>query len=258
MAMNVWIVEIGNTRAKCAQFKSTDEPTSLRPQRVHAVEATDAQARKALVSFITENDPIMLTGSGDLAPWADALPQAWTWPSGGSIPFDTLVQQRETLGLDRIANVWAVLSGSIEEVDPNGNWMIADAGTCLTIDVVKRGVHLGGRISPGIQMRLTSMAQGTARLPRIDLSQAAEEFIAPSNQLGTNTTAALLAGAAAGMSAELLGTWTSLRQEVPNLGLVLTGGDASRLELQDIRPTFADAHLTLKGYHGLYDHAHRS
>jgi hypothetical protein len=28
------------------------------------------------------------------------------------------------------------------------------------------------------------------------------------------------------------------------------------LELRDIRPKFADAHLTLKGYHALYTHAH--
>ena len=72
--------------------------------------------------------------------------------------------------------------------------------------------------------------------------------------MGLNTEAALLAGAVGGLSAEIEGKWNALRQEVPNLGLVLTGGDASYLELRSIRPKFADAHLTLKGHHALLQH----
>ena len=44
--------------------------------------------------------------------------------------------------------------------------------------------------------------------------------------IGSNTPTSLLAGAVGGLVAEIQGRWAALRQEVPNLGLILTGGDA--------------------------------
>ena len=64
----------------------------------------------------------------------------------------------------------------------------------------------------------------------------------------------MLAGAIGGLEAEIHGQWALLCQNVPNLGVILTGGDGPRLELRDISPKFADAHLTLKGYHALFQH----
>ena len=104
-------------------------------------------------------------------------------------------------------------------------------------------------------MRLESMARGTARLPRVATAEQST-FLNLPGALGLKTKEAMVAGSWGGLSAEILGKWESLRQEVPNLGLILTGGDAEGLELRDIHPKFADAHLTLKGYHALFTHAH--
>ena len=122
------------------------------------------------------------------------------------------------------------------------------------MDLVKQGHHMGGTISPGIGMRLSAMSEGTQHLPGLAWPFPSASPHLDSTALGEVTEDALLAGAAGGVSAEIEGKWAALSQEVPNLGVVLTGGDSEHLELRNIRPKFADAHLTLKGYHALFTH----
>lgn len=104
-------------------------------------------------------------------------------------------------------------------------------------------------------MRLSAMSKGTANLPQIEMNDLSVD-LCQANALGLNTAEAMLAGAVGGLVAEIEGRWTAMRQEVPNLGLILTGGDAAHLELRGILPKFADAHLTLKGHHALLRHFH--
>ena len=104
-------------------------------------------------------------------------------------------------------------------------------------------------------MRLAAMSKGTANLPQIEMNDLSVD-LCQAKALGLNTAEAMLAGAVGGLVAEIEGRWTAMRQEVPNLGLILTGGDAAHLELRGILPKFADAHLTLKGHHALLRHFH--
>ena len=99
----------------------------------------------------------------------------------------TNVTSPETLGLDRVANVWAVVQGASE--DPSQPWLIVDAGTCVTMDLLDRGTHIGGTISPGLQMRLTAMARGTANLPQPDLNAIVQSCVSSGD--GANTTRCL-------------------------------------------------------------------
>ena len=255
MAMKRWILDVGNTRAKWACFSAKAGVHVAPLYDVATAPASDPSRAKNWKEAAAAEDVIMVTGSGDLEPWVSAFPGAWVLRPGDPTPLKTGVRERQTLGLDRVANATAVLHGGVPNLDPQGSWMIVDAGTCVTVDVVHQGVHLGGTISPGIGMRLRSMSEGTARLPHPNLDTTTPSLNQPA-ALGTRTEEALLAGACGGLSAELVGKWTALRQEVPNLGVVLTGGDVPNLELRDIRPKFADAHLTLKGYHALFTHAH--
>jgi type III pantothenate kinase len=253
--MKRWILDVGNTRAKWACFSAQAGVCGAPLFDVELAPANDPSLAAAWQEAVAAGDSIMVTGSGDLEPWAAAFPRAWVLRPGDPTPLKTEVHERQTLGLDRVANAMAVLQGGVPNLDPQGSWMVVDAGTCVTVDVVHQGLHLGGTISPGIRMRLRSMSEGTARLPHPNLDTTTPSLNQPA-VLGTCTEEALLAGACGGLSAELVGKWESLRQEVPNLGVVLTGGDVSHLELRDIRPKFADAHLTLKGYHALFTHAH--
>lgn len=253
--MKRWILDVGNTRAKWACFSAQAGVGGAPLFNVELAPANDPSLAATWQEAVAAEDAIMVTGSGDLEPWAAAFPGAWVLRPGDPTPLKSEVRERQTLGLDRVANATAVLHGGVPNLDPQGSWMIVDAGTCVTVDVVHQGVHLGGTISPGIRMRLRSMSEGTVRLPHPRLEKTTPSLNQP-RVLGTCTEEALLGGVCGGLSAELGGKWAALRQEVPNLGVVLTGGDVPHLELRDIRPKFADAHLTLKGYHALFTHAH--
>ena len=61
----------------------------------------------------------------------------------------------------------------------------------------------------------------------------------------------MMKGAADGIVSEIIGRWTTLKQEYPSLGVILTGGGSSNLELGPVAPKFADSDLTLKGYYAL-------
>ena len=108
----------------------------------------------------------MVTGSGNLDPWASAFPEALMLRPGDPTPLPTNVTAPKGLGLDRVANAWAVLYHGFADATNHKAWLIVDVGTCITMDVVHRGKHLGGSISPGIDMRMRAMAEGTARLPK--------------------------------------------------------------------------------------------
>lgn len=69
----------------------------------------------------------------------------------------------EQIGADRIAN-------TIAATDIYGkNSIVVDLGTATTIDVVEKGVFLGGAILPGLRMSMKSLFTGTAKLPQVDL-----------------------------------------------------------------------------------------
>lgn len=252
MVVTHWILEVGNTRVKWAAFDAS-APLSSAPLTVERVTLDDFTELERWQAQVGSNDLVWVSGSGKLDRWSDISQRCHVFKPGDVLPLRTQVNSPETLGLDRVANVWAVVQGASE--DPSQSWLIVDAGTCVTMDLLHRGTHLGGTISPGLQLRLTAMAQGTANLPQPDLNAMTLE-LRQSKAMGINTPTALLAGAVGGLVAEIEGRWTALRQEVPNLGLILTGGDAVHLELRGIRPKFADAHLTLKGHHALLRHFH--
>ena len=254
MAMSTWILEVGNSRAKWAKFSSeagpTDGPLNV---KVCLLEETLSETAQAWVQDIEPGDQVLVTGSGHLKPWIEAFRPTRVFRPGDEIPLLTDVKEPRKLGLDRVANAWAVASGSVPGADPSKAWMVVDAGTCVTVDLVCGGRHLGGSIAPGVRMRLQAMHQHTHALPWIEEAVSA---MCNSPVLGTNTKEAMVSGAFHSLEAELSGTWAALNEEFPNLGIILTGGDAEHLQLRAVSPRFADANLTLKGHHALHKHLH--
>ena len=252
--MKHWVLEVGNTRVKWAAFDASAPvsapPVTLKRAAIDNLEAMDDWRRD-----VQEGDLVWVSGSGNLEPWTSITPSCHVFGPGDGHPLPSLVTSRETLGLDRVANAWGVLKGALEGAEPDQSWLILDAGTCVTMDLLHMGRHVGGVIAPGLEMRLSAMSKGTANLPQIEMNDLSVD-LCQANALGLNTAEAMLAGAVGGLVAEIEGRWTAMRQEVPNLGLILTGGDAAHLELRGILPKFADAHLTLKGHHALLRHFH--
>ena len=102
------------------------------------------------------------------------------------IPISTGLVRADQTGPDRLLAAWAAahLHGSPV--------IVVDLGTATTVDVVDSdGFYLGGAILPGFGLAAESLAQGTARLPRIDLDL-------PDDAIGQDTIGAISSGVVIG------------------------------------------------------------
>ena len=238
---NACILDFGNTRVKWAHFS---EGTL-----VQALE--DDEAWQAVQNWSDEAHWLVAaTGVVDekWTEWLEAMKQQQPQhvvhlEFAEQIPVEAAYDSIATLGLDRLANAAAVLAE-----DPDSPWLVIDAGTCITADLIESGRFCGGSIAPGIDLRLRAMFAGTASLPYPEgwREQAAQGVAI---QLGTDTESSLLAGAIGGAQSELSERIRSFESEFPGIRVAITGGDAKFLELQADLPTFADPNLTWTGYY---------
>lgn len=143
----------------------------------------------------------------------------------------------ENLGKDRAAALEAVVS-----LYPGQATMIADAGTCLTLDFVSPGaVHLGGVISPGLTMRGNAMHDQTTFLPQANPNEVIGIW-------GKSTRECLASGAVFGLISEIEYHFAAFS----NLGfgpvqLILTGGDADFLAHRLKVANFVRSDLVFQG-----------
>jgi len=156
------------------------------------------------------------------------------------IPILSEYKTPSTLGMDRSANAVAA------HIKYSGqNALIMDAGTCITLDLVSSdGVHKGGIIAPGLQMRLKALNNYTDALPLVQLAEA-EQLI------GQTTEQSILSGVLNGAIAEMNGWIGHFQEEYPQLKVVVTGGDLGWFEGVLKSKTFADAFFTLRGLHAI-------
>lgn len=245
-----WIIDQGNTRLKLGVFVDGELAEVL----------MDAVAEAQMLADVEAADRVLVAASGTLP---EALESAladrnrftlWAAP-GMPLPVAMDYNTPETLGMDRIANAAAVA-----QLEPEAVWLVVDAGTCITIDLVGSGTFFGGSIAPGIDLRLRAMYAGTAALPLVDDWRAwLEEWkVNPESTLpehvGASTLGSLIAGAWGGVKAEIAGRVADFTKRWPELKVMWTGGDAEYLHEQESGLIFADSNLTLKGYHAILQH----
>lgn len=128
----------------------------------------------------------------------------------------------ETMGIDRIMCCEAV-----------ENAVVVDAGSAITVDLVKEGKHEGGYIYPG----LTALQKCYKDIsPRLEVSFNFEIDLA---KMPKNTEDALSYGAIAPLVSHI----RLLSESMP---VILTGGDAERL-LPFIPQAKIDQELVFKG-----------
>lgn len=159
------------------------------------------------------------------------------------IPIKNLYETPETLGKDRLA-----AAVGANELFPNQNILIIDAGTAITYDLVsEKNEFIGGNISPGLQMRFKALNQFTGKLPLVNHS---DDF----QHIGRNTTDAIRAGVQNGILYEIAQTIELFNKNYQNLQIVMTGGDSIFFDKKLNYTIFVHFNITLIGLNRILEY----
>lgn len=134
------------------------------------------------------------------------------------LPIETTLAAPGSIGADRLCTAAAAYFRL------EGACVVADFGTAVTIDCVNEaGKFIGGAILPGLRTQARSLAESTAQLPEVELTD-------PDWVFGADTRQAIVGGIVYGMRGAMRGL---VERYATELGawpmLVLTGGDARLL-----------------------------
>jgi len=134
------------------------------------------------------------------------------------IPIQTGVDEPDRVGTDRLLAALAAYRRA------GGACIVVDAGTAVTVDAVDAGgTFLGGAIFPGPGLMARSLAEGTARLPAVEIQSAA----ALERPIGKDTEAAIRSGVTRAVAAAVARLAVDMRDEIGNtVSVYVTGGYA--------------------------------
>lgn len=159
------------------------------------------------------------------------------------LPIENLYETPETLGKDRIA-----AAVGANELFPDQNLLIIDAGTAITYDLVsEKNQFVGGNISPGLEMRFKALNHFTGKLPLVGHQ---DDF----QPIGRNTTEAIRAGVQNGLIFEIAQTIDLFNRNYQNLQIIMTGGDSNFFERKLNYSIFVHFNLTLIGLNRILEH----
>lgn len=226
----LWLIDVGNTSIKIGIYQQQSFRMEGRYFDIDVVKwPSNCHIALLSVSKLTPKVLQMLLENNN---------QVWQLTPHTPLPFQSTYQTLETLGTDRKA----LIAGAYKKWPSS---LIISMGSCITYDVLNKGVHTGGVISPGWQMRLDAMHTQTANLPQI----AAQN----SNTLwGNHTTAAMTAGAYQGILAEMNYFIEQALQQNAASTVLITGSDAKSFENKLNCKIFAVEDLLFDGLKNIY------
>lgn len=122
----------------------------------------------------------------------------------------------EQIGADRLVNGIAANHLYTKNGSPA---IVIDFGTAVTFDVIANNSYQGGVIAPGLGAMTDYLANKTALLPKITLTE-------PDSAIGKTTESAMDIGAVYGYRGLVREIITELQKELPaNPSIICTGGD---------------------------------
>lgn len=220
-----YLLDAGNTRCKLARWGvgGTVQPLGSLPTHSSLQAWQDFLASVgALPSRVLG---VCVAGDAVKATLAAALACTPQWFSGASFlpQFQNRYETPHSLGADRYLAAFGAAAQA-----PSTDYVLATFGTATTVDWVRWDAQTqghcfeGGVIVAGLDLMLTSLAQGTAQLPDFS-KQAAPAWV--QGQVPKTTQQALLQGAYLAQAA----TVQAFLAMQPAARLILTGGRASAM-----------------------------
>jgi len=181
-------VDIGNSAAKAALVEGSTVHGSGRLDTSVASGADLADGLRVLAGS-PEGAPESIVAVSVVDRWterleraADELELSLTVVAASHVPISTALVRPDQTGPDRLVAAWAAAAIHGTPV------IVVDLGTATTVDAVDGdGFFLGGAILPGLKLAADALADGTARLPRVELAL-------PDDAIGRDTTTALQSG----------------------------------------------------------------
>ena len=156
------------------------------------------------------------------------------------LPFTTPVGKPETIGADRLA-----LTAAAVYFFPKQHNLVIGIGSCITYNFINADHEfLGGGISPGMEMRMKSLNQFTAKLPIVK-SDGNVPLV------GYDTVTNILSGVVLGIAKEIDGFIDVYKERYGNFNVHLTGGDLVYLAPHLKNQIFADPELIFKGLYAI-------
>ncbi len=159
--------------------------------------------------------------------------------AGTDLPLQLDVDERKTVGADRIVNTLAA------KILYERDTIVVDLGTATTFDcITAEGVFVGGVIAPGVQVGLEWLGRRAAKLPRV-------QFRPPATVIGRRTESCMESGvffstvdAIDGMVERIQKEWNRADALV-----VATGGYAGLVAQHCRTVEEVEPFLTLRGLH---------
>lgn len=204
-------LDIGNSHIKAALFDTEGRMVRHCEQLEQSTPADWPMDRIAAAIVCASGE------SPDLSRWVPA-PVTPHWLSATTpLPIRIDYATPQTLGADRIAAACGAW-----RLNPGGNSLVVDGGTCVTIDFVdSHGVYHGGAILPGMAMQFQSLHTFTAKLPLIEYDGMS---VADTDPCGQSTRGAITAGVVRGLHYAITGFVEHYRSRYGDLRIFYTGG----------------------------------
>ena len=237
MAVITICFDFGNTRLKAAVFENDEikDTVVLDNDSVETFQQllSTYHPQKSILSSVINHNPEIET----------LLTQKTRFHKLShlsKLPFTTPVGKPETIGADRLA-----LCAAAVYFFPKQHNLVIGMGSCITYNFINADHEfLGGGISPGMEMRMRSLNQFTAKLP----------IVKPDGNVplvGYDTVTNILSGVVLGMAKEIDGFIDVYKERYGNFNVHLTGGDLVYLAPHLKNQIFADPELIFKGLYAI-------
>jgi type III pantothenate kinase len=235
--MNTLCLDFGNTRLKVAFFQNA---------KLAEVVVIENDNNSTIESVIKKYDPektilsSVINHNIEIETLLASKTKFHKLNHLSKLPFTTPVGKPETIGADRLA-----LAAAVVYFFPKQHNLVIGMGSCITYNFINADHEfLGGGISPGMEMRMRSLNQFTAKLP----------IVKPDGNvplIGYDTVTNILSGVVMGMANEIDGFINSYKERFGNFNVHLTGGDLVYLAPHLKNQIFADPELIFKGLYAI-------